>query len=165
MSFADIFNEKITKRIIETKTWINNKDKKDLNHDLNKIDVFLLHKDKKQNGDRKTKILISIYLIPYVIIKFKKPIETIECNIPSIEKMFVDEFAVEVRTEFNFKINVEKHILSLNKVSPSPLMLLERIEIKYIISSQIKNEKFIRIEHKSSLNKKENGFSTSVRPK
>ena len=30
---------KISKRIIATKTWINNKDKKDFNQELNKIEV------------------------------------------------------------------------------------------------------------------------------
>jgi len=61
--WEEIFKEKISKRIMDTKTWINNSEIKDLNQDLKSIEVFLLHRDKKQNGDRKVKILINIYLI------------------------------------------------------------------------------------------------------
>lgn len=55
------FKEKINKRIIETNTWTSIKEIKDLNQDLNKIDVFLLHKESIAKGERKTKTFIKTY--------------------------------------------------------------------------------------------------------
>ncbi len=118
-------------------------DKKDLNQDLNKIEVFLLHKAKKANGDIKTKILINTNLTAYVTTKFNKPIEIIDFKIPSKEKMSKLEFNVNV--EFNFVIREEKHIWVLNRFSPTCLIPLDTKDTKYIISSQINKEKFIHI--------------------
>jgi hypothetical protein len=129
------------------------------------MEVFLLHNDKKQKGDKKTNILINIYLTPYVIIKFKKPIEIIECNKPSKEKILIDEESEYVKTEFNFIIKEEKHISELNNEAPNSLIPEEIMETKKIISLQINKEQFIKIEQSNNLNKKERGLSTSVIPK
>ena len=153
------FNENINNKIIETNIWTINKDKKDFIQALNKIDVFLLHSDKKQNGDNKTKILISTYLIEYVITKFNNPNDINDFIIPSIENMF-KLLSLFDNILFNFNIKFEKHIWVLNKFSQISLTKFVIKEIRYINSSQIKKEKFIQIAHKINLNINWKGLST-----
>lgn len=143
------FKENINKRIIETNTWTNIKDIKDFIHELNKIDVVLLHKERNAKGESITKIFINTYLTAYVIIKFNKPTEIRVLIIPSKEK--ISKFSLIDITEFNFLINSEKQILVLNKYSPICLILLDSKEMKYIISSQRNKEKFIQIPQRINL--------------
>lgn len=53
---------KISNRIIATKTWTSNKDKKDFNQELNKTEVFLLQRESIAKGAIKTKTFIKTYL-------------------------------------------------------------------------------------------------------
>ena len=47
---------------METKTWISIKDRKDLIHDVNKIEVLLLERERIANGEIKTNTFIKTYL-------------------------------------------------------------------------------------------------------
>ena len=123
-----MFKENINKRIIATKTWTNINDIKDFIHELNKVDVVLLHKERNAKGESITKIFINTYLTAYVITKFKRPTEISVLIIPSKEK--TSKLSLTDIMEFNFTISSEKHILVLNRYSPTCLMLLDSNEIK-----------------------------------
>ena len=159
----EISKEKINKRIIATKTWTNNKDKKDFIHELNKIEVFLLHNDKIAKGEIITNIFINTYLTAYVITKFKSPIDISVYIIPSKEK--ISKLSLIDIIEFKLTINCEKHIFVLNKCSPTCLILLDNSEIKYIISSHRNNEKFMQIPQRINFNINGPGLSAWVTPK
>ena len=58
----ETFKEKMRRRMIATNTCTSIKDKKDLNHELNKIEVFLLHKERIAKGEMSTKTFIKTYL-------------------------------------------------------------------------------------------------------
>lgn len=121
----------------------------DFIHELNKIDVVLLHKERNAKGESITKIFIKTYLTAYVITKFNKPTEIRVLIIPSKEK--TSKFSLIDITEFNFLINSEKQILVLNKYSPICLILVDSKEMKYIISSQRNKEKFMQIPQRINL--------------
>lgn len=55
--------ENISNKTKDTKSWINNKERNDLNQLLKRIDVGVVDRDKKAKGAIKTKTLIKTYLI------------------------------------------------------------------------------------------------------
>lgn len=126
--FEDISKEKIRSNIIATKTCTSIRDIKDLNQELNNIEVFLLHKERIAKGESNTNILIKTYLTAYVITKFNIPTEMRVLIIPSNEKM--SKFSLIDITEFNLDIILEKQILVLNKFSPICLTAEDIVEIK-----------------------------------
>ena len=126
--FEEMSKEKIRSNIMATKIWTSISDKKDLNQELNNIEVFLLHKERIAKGESKTNILIKTYLTAYVITKFSIPIEIRDFIIPSKEK--ISKFSLIDITEFNLDIILEKQILVLNKFSPICLIAEDIVETK-----------------------------------
>lgn len=115
--------ENINKRIRATNTCTSNKDKNDLIQELNKIDVLLLHRDNMAKGERNTNIFIKTYLTAYVITKLNNPTEIRLLIIPSREN--ISRLSLTDITELSSEINSEKHILLLNRYSPTCLILLD----------------------------------------
>ena len=114
--------------------WINNKDKKHLNHDLNKNDVELWHIEIIAKGESKMKTCIIIYLSEYVKIRLKNPTESILFIIPSNEKKSIEELNIRIRLILVTKD--EKFISHLKVYSPISRIEEDIIAVKSISSSQ-----------------------------
>ena len=153
--------EKIINNTNETNICINNKDKKHLIQALKKLEVELTLRDKKAKGEIRTNTFIIIYLSEYEKVKFKKPIEIMLFNRPSIEKI-VKLFSSICIIILSLSTKVEKLIVEPNKLFPNS-RIAEEIELVINIScSQINIEEFIQIQKINNLKIKLTGRSVWV---
>ena len=133
-----LFNsiEYIKIKVNATKSCMNNKDKKHLNHDLQKLDVDCVDRDSIANGDIKTSTFINTYRIEYENIKFINPNEIVLFIIPSNENIFELFSSIKI-TEFTFSIKFAKHISVLKMSSPICFIAIDNSELREIIISQM----------------------------
>lgn len=107
------------------------------------------------------KILSITYLKEYVKTKFNKDIVREAFINPSKEKTSREEVSTEIVLLIS-RINSEKHIFLLNKISPIPLIERVMLENKSKKISIIKNEKFILIPKIIALKINCIGFSVDL---
>lgn len=107
----------MTIKIRSANNSIKIRDKKHLSHDLKRVELERVDNVKIANGDISTKTLINIYLIEYIKIKLRKPIDTMVFIIPSIENTFA-LFPSTLIIASEMLTNLEKQISACKKFPP-----------------------------------------------